>query len=69
MLKINLMHNFLRVLVLRNKKLDNRVWIMSDAIKYQKICIHETLNIKIYFLASGNHVQRQCPQELMTQFE
>jgi len=30
MLKINLIHNFLRVLVLRNKKLDNRVWIMFD---------------------------------------
>ena len=30
MLKINLMHNFLKVLVLRNKKLDNRVWIMFD---------------------------------------
>ena len=29
-LKINLIHNFLRVLVLRNKKLDNRVWIMFD---------------------------------------
>ena len=28
MLKINLIHNFLRVLVLRNTKLDNRVWIM-----------------------------------------
>jgi len=28
MLKINLIHNFLRVLVLRNKNLDNRVWIM-----------------------------------------
>jgi len=53
MLKINLIHNFLRVLVLSNKKLDNRVWIMSGAIKYKKICIHETLNIKIYFLASG----------------
>jgi len=37
MLKINLIHNFLRVLVLRNKKLDNRVWIMSGAIKYQNI--------------------------------
>jgi len=30
MLKINLIHNFLRVLVLRNKKLNNRVWIMFD---------------------------------------
>jgi len=29
-LKINLIHNFIRVLVLRNKKLDNRVWIMFD---------------------------------------
>jgi len=29
-LKINLIHNILRVLVLRNKKLDNRVWIMFD---------------------------------------
>ena len=28
--KINLIHNFLRVLVLRNKKLDNRVWIMFE---------------------------------------
>jgi len=25
MLKINLIHNFLRVLVLRNKKLDNKI--------------------------------------------
>ena len=39
MLKINLIHNFLRVLVLKNKKLDNRVWIMSGAIKYQNIKI------------------------------
>jgi len=30
MLKINLIHNFLRVLVLRNKKFDNRVWIIFD---------------------------------------
>jgi len=37
LLKNNLIHNFLRVLVLRNKKLDNRVWIMSSAIKYQNI--------------------------------
>ena len=28
MLKINLIHNFLRVLVLRNKQLDNHVRIM-----------------------------------------
>ena len=30
MLKINLIHSFLRVLVLRNKKLDNCVWIMFE---------------------------------------
>jgi len=30
MLKINLIHNFLRVLVLRKKKIDNRVWIMFN---------------------------------------
>jgi len=30
MLKTNLIHNFLRVLVLRNKNLDNRVWIMFE---------------------------------------
>jgi len=30
MLKINLIHNFLRELVLRNKKLDNHVWIVFD---------------------------------------
>jgi len=37
MLKNNLIHNFLRVLVLRNKKMDNHVWIMPGAIKYQNI--------------------------------
>jgi len=30
MLKVNLIHNFLRVLVLSNKKLDNCVWIMFE---------------------------------------
>jgi len=29
-IKINLIHNFLRVLVLKNKKLDNCVWIMFE---------------------------------------
>jgi len=30
MFKINLIHNFLRVLVLSNKKMNNCVWIMFD---------------------------------------
>ena len=47
------------------KKLLFIYWVVSYIML--KVCIHETLNIKIYFLASGKHVRGQCPQELMAQ--